>query len=362
MFDKLKKKSIKKSLFSVILLVVIGLFLIGVQFSSLMSLLKGHAKFETLAPDEIYEGLIVDASINTNFGYFAESYEENTDTHATRTTDLYYVIWTGDEDDEDFRYMGIKVPASDEDAMEAMAEATYYYEYSDPIAYSGTIKKMNDEEYKYFKEYFTDSDWTEEEVEDWTLPYYINVGALTGGAAATVYVIFGIGVVLVLLGIITFITALNGGKLKALKKELEAAGISDTETEYDYESARVFDEKAGIRIGRKLTYFMGGSKPHVIPNDKLVWAFQRTITHRTNGIKTGTTYEVVLNNYDKKSFHVSVKKEAMSVEILQYIAQNMPWVVVGYNDDLNKLFNKDYQNFLEICYNKARAEEQQYQF
>lgn len=358
MLDKLKKKSIKKSLFSVILLVVIGLILIGVEFSNLKSLLNGHVKFETLTPEEISEDVIVDASINTNFGCFAEYYEENTDTHVTRTTDLYYIIWTGDEDDEDYRYIGIKVPVEDEDAMEAMAEATYYYEYSDPIEYSGAINKMNDEEYQYFKEYFIESGWTEEEFEEWTLPYYISVGALTGGAAVTVYVIFGIGVLLVLIGILRLVLSLNGGGLKTFKKELEAAGYSEADVEYDYESARVFDEKNGIRIGRKLTYFMSGSKPHAIPNDKLVWAFQRTITHRTNGIKTGTTYEVVLNNYDKKSFHISVAKENMSVEILQYIGQTMPWVVVGYNDDLNKLYNKDYQNFLQLCYNKARQEQQ----
>ena len=361
MFDKLKKKSIKKSLFSVILLVAIGLVLIGVEFSNLKSLINGHVKFESLAPDEITEDLIVDASINVNFGCFAEYYEENTETHVTRTTDLYYVIWTGDEDDEEFRYMGIKVPVSDESAMEAMAEATYYYEETETIEYSGAINKMNDEEYQYFKEYFLDSGFTEDELDEWILPYYISVGALTGGAAVTVYVIFGIGALLVLLGILRLVLALNGGGLKTFKKELEAAGYSETDVEFDYEGATVFDEKNGIRIGRKLTYFMIGSKPHAVPNDKLVWAFQRTITHRTNGIKTGTTYEVVLNNYDKKEYHVSVAKENISLEILQYIGQNMPWVVVGYNDDLNRLYRKEYQNFLELCYNKARQEEQNYQ-
>lgn len=358
MFDKLKKKSIKKSLVSVILLVLIGVVLIALEFSNFISLLNGHVKFESLAPDEINEDLIVDATINVNFGCFAEYYEENTDTHVTRTTDLYYVIWTGDEDDEDFRYMGIKVPVSDENAMEAMAEATYYYEECDPIEYSGAINKMNDEEYKYFKEYFLESGFTEDELDEWILPYYINVGALTGGSAVTVYVILGIGVLLVILGIIRLIMAITGGSLKTFKKELEAAGFSETDVEFDYEGATVFDEKNGIRIGRKLTYFMSGSKPHAIPNDKLVWAFQRTTTHRTNGIKTGTTYEVVLNNYDKKEYHINVAKENISLEVLQYINQTMPWVVVGYNDDLNKLYRKDYQNFLGLCYNKARQEQQ----
>ena len=64
-----------------------------------------------------------------------EQYEENTKTHARHTTDLYYVIWTGDENAQDFRYMGIKVPASDEYKMEEMAEA---------LSFSNIVPSSND--------------------------------------------------------------------------------------------------------------------------------------------------------------------------------------------------------------------------
>lgn len=357
MFEKLKKKNVKKALVSIILLMVIGIVLIAVEFSNFKSLMNGHVQFETLAPEEINEDLIVDASITTNFGAFIEEYEENTKTHVTRTTSLYYIIWTGDEDAEDFRYMGIKVPVADESAMEAMAEATYNYEYSDPIEYSGAINKMTDEEYGYFKDYFLESGFTEEEIEDYTLPYYIQVGALTGGAAVSVYVILGIGVVLFLIGVIRLIMVLSGSGLKTIKKELEAVGFTESDAEYEYESAKTFDKSGDIRIGRRMTFYMMGSKPHVIANEKIVWAYQNTTTHRTNGIKTGTTYAVVLNTYEKKSIQLGVNNESMAQEILQYMDETMSWVVVGYNDELKTLYNKDYQSFLGLRYNQPRQDQ-----
>lgn len=357
MFEKLKKKCVTKSLASVIILIVIGIALIVLEFSNFISLMNGHVKFETLAPDEINENLIVDASINANFGCFIEEYEENTKTHVTRTTSLYYVIWTGDEDAEDFRYMGIKVPVADKSAMEDMAEATYNYEYSDAIEYSGAVNKMSDEEYGYFKDYFLESGFTEQEIEDYTLPYYIQVGALTGGAAITAYVIFGIGVLLVLIGIVILIMAISGNGLKTIKKELAAAGFSESDADYEYEGARSFGKKGDFRIGRRLTFFMTGSKPHAVPNEKIVWAYQKTTTHRTNGIKTGTTYQIALNTYEKKAFCISIQSESVGQEILGCINETMPWAVVGYNDDLNKLYCKDYQNFLQICYNEKRQDQ-----
>lgn len=354
MFENLKKTSVKRALVSVILLVVIGVVLIGLEFSNVLSLLKGRVQFESLAPDEINDNLIVDANISVNFGAFLEEYEENTKTHVTRTTDMYYVIWTGDEDDTDYRYMGIKVPASDISEMDAMADATYYYEYVEPIQYSGAINKMDSEEWEYFQEYFLESGFTEEELDEWLIPYYISVGALTGGAAVWVWIIFVIGILLVVLGIIKLISALNGGGLKKFKNELASYGIGENEAEYEYENAKEFGKGTDIRVGRKLTFYMVGSKPHAILNDKLVWAYQNTTTHRTNGIKTGTTYSVVLNTYEKKSMHLGVSSENQAVEVLQYIRQTLPWVVVGYSDDLSKLYNKDFQGFLQLLYNNVK--------
>lgn len=351
MLEKLKKKSIRKIILPVVLLIVVGIALVGAEFSNFRSLLRGHVTFETLEPDEINGDLIVDASIDVNFGAFMEEYEENTKTHATHTTSLYYIIWTGDEDSEEYKYMGIKVPAEDERKMEAMAEATYNNKYSDPVSYSGAVNKMSSEEYRYFKEYFMESGWSEEEVEEYTLPYYISAGALTGGSASSVYVILALGVILILAGIILLIYGMTGGGLKGLKKQMEETGLSEADTEYEYEGAKLFYKKNDFRIGKRLTFYMAGNRPQLIRNDQIMWAYQQNTTHRTNGIKTGTTYQILIYSVDSKKIdHVDVPNENTGKEVLQYINETMPKAVVGYSDELMNLYRKNYQEFLKLRY------------
>lgn len=353
MLEELKKKSIKKSLPVTIILLLCGIVIIALHASDLLSLFKGHVKFEDLDPEEINASLIVDATIKENFGAYMERYEKNTKTNITRTTDLYYVIWTGDEYAIDYRYMGIKVPASYKSKMEAMAEATYNYESSNPIEFSGAVNKMSSKEYEYFKEYFIESGFTEEEFEEYTLPYYISVGDLTGGAAASVYVVAGLGLILIIIGIFYLTYALSGGSLNRMKKEILDSGYSEDQVALDYAGAVEFNKSNNLKIGRLFTYFTHGSSPHAVMNDKIVWAYQKTTTHRTNGIKTGTTYEVIIYLYDKKVFNIAVSNEQTALQVLQYMNQTMPRVVLGYSDDLKKKYKKDYQGFLQIRYNNV---------
>lgn len=343
MFNKLKKKSVTKSLPLVILMIALGIFVLVLESGEFQALIKGPVAFESLAPDEIVENVIVEASIDTNFGWFVEEYEENTDTHATRSKYFYYVIWTGDDDATDWCYMGIKVPASDADAMDAMADAYYNGEYYlDTMEYSGAIEKMTDEEYMYFEEYFSEAGWTAEEIEEWTLPYYINVGDLVGASAVFTYILIGIGAALVIGAILLLVFALKGSGIKALKKELEDAGFSENDAEYEYENAKLLSKSGDIRIGRRMMFYMLGSKAHMLQTDKIVWAYLKSTTHRTNGIKTGTTYQVAIYTYTKKMINISVNKETIGQEILKYMNETMPWAVIGYSDDLNRMYFSDY--------------------
>jgi len=357
MLEKLRKKSILKTVPLVIFFCAAGILCIVLEFANVMALLKGHVAFETLEPEEIRDHIIVDASIDVNFGAFLEEYEKNTKTNVTRTTNLYYIIWTGSEESENFGYMGIRVPPSDEKKMEAMADATYEGIYSEPIQYSGVISKMDEEEYGYFKKYLEESGWSAEEIEQYALPYYISAGTLTGGTAATAYIIAGLGAVSLLFGIGMLIHAMAGGKLKSFKKQLETIGLSESEAELEYNCSRLFDKSNDLRISNRLTFFTF-AKPSVIANDKVVWVYLQTITHRTNGIKTGTTYELLfytLNN--SKAVHIAVSNENIGNEVLQYIQQIIPRAVIGYSDELHTLFQRDYQGFLQLEYYRSTTPE-----
>lgn len=354
MIEALKKKSFKSSLVISIIFLIVGVFLGTYFLSDALSVVKGYVTFENLEPDEI-KSQQVEIDVTANFGCYMEEYSENTTTHRRTTTYLYYVIWTGDENATDFRYMSIKVPARYESEMEEIAENTYNELYSEPLHFVGKIRKLSSEEYSYFEEYFTESGWSAADIEDMTLPYYINVtGTSIAGTSYGIYIVFVVlGLILIIVGVFRIIKAAKGGYLKKFVKAYENEGYTEASIESDLASAISFDKKGTIKLGRLCTYYsLNSMEPKLIPNKNIMWAYQNTTTHRTNGIKTGVTYSVVVFEEGKKANHtIGVANEATAQDILKKMNERLPWVVVGYSEQLKKLFNKERAQFLQLRYN-----------
>lgn len=351
MFEELKKKIMKSSLLWSVILIIAGLGLAGWNAMNAFYAATGYVDFTQLAPDRI-KSQLVDFDLTENFGCYLEAYEENTKTHQTRTTHYYYLIWTGDENATDWRYMSIKVPASYGDRMDAITENTYNEIASDPIRFSGQIKKLDDEEDYYFKSYLRDLGLTDEDIEAGTIPYYINVFASKTSMNVVYIALFALGAFLLVFGIFRIAKVAGGSSLKKLRKDIAAAGYSESMVDSDYRSARSFDKKGTLKMGRLMTYYISGSDARAIPNNKIMWAYQNTVTHRTNGVKTGTTYNVMIfDEITPKGHTFPVANESIAQDMLTLINTMLPWVVVGYSDELKKLYNKDRSQFLQLRYN-----------
>ena len=67
MFEDLKKKSFKKSLWASVFLIIAGLALIGWDAMNFWYAVTGYVTFEDLAPDQIRNQL-VDVELTANFG------------------------------------------------------------------------------------------------------------------------------------------------------------------------------------------------------------------------------------------------------------------------------------------------------
>lgn len=353
MFEALKKKSLKSALVGAIILILIGGGLIFFQGPEAFYAVVGYVDFESLEPDEIHSRIMVDVELTTNFGWFIEEYEENTSTHYTRTTDRYYVIWTGDDYATDYRYMGIKVPASSIKKMDEMTSYTAEGYLSDPISFSGEIRRMNSEDYGYFTEYFVYPDgFTMEEFESITLPYYIQTLTSKASSNAIAIIVTLIGSGLLAWGTVLICRAATGANLKNFRKAIAAEGCTEATVENDFNSAQSFTKNGSIKVGRLFIYDTSSSVPKAIPVSKMMWAYQVTTTHRTNGIKTGTSYSVLIYvEREKNSVSLSVPNEAVSQAILEKINTTFPWVVVGFSEEIKRLFNKDRAQFLALRYN-----------
>lgn len=350
MFEELKKKSMKSSLVLTILWLIVGGVMTGLMATNMFHVVTGYADFEELEPDEI-KNQLVEYEMVYNYGCCIEEYEYNETTHRSTTKYLYYLIATGDEYAEDYRYMAVKVPASYKTKMEKMADNTYNWLASTPITIQGKITKLDKEEYEYFVEFFEDAGWTEEEIEEGTLPYYINVYENPSSSNTGFAIMFVIGMLFLVWAVIRLVKACNGGYLKKLKKDIANAGYSESYIESDYAAATIIDKKGNIKVGRLMTYFMLGSDMRAIPNNKMVWTYMNTITHRTNGIKTGTTYSVQIETEGAGSFSIGVDKEDMALTMLKKFNETLPWVVVGYSDEIKALFRKNRTEFLNLRYN-----------
>lgn len=343
MFEELRKKTFRKSLIATVIVLIIGIALIGWKIVDLFFL----TDFKTLAPDEI-GGQFVKLDLTENLGGYLEAYEKNTKTGSTRTTDVYYMILTGDENSTDYRIMTLVVPPRYEKKMDQMAEDYYNDNPTESFLLRGKIKELSSEDERYFRSALIQMDFTTEEIDAFTLPYYID---FTYGTLS-LNIFFGCGILLVIYGIGRIIKGTKGGYLKKFRQDMAEGGFSEPAVESDYASAKFYDKKGNLRAGRLMTYYTSGAEIRGIPNNKISWCYQNTVTHRTNGVKTGTTYNVVFFvEGRKKEITLPVDNEAVAQEILQRYGAMFPWVVAGYTDELKKLFNKNHSEFLQLRYN-----------
>ncbi|HVS73529.1 MAG TPA: DUF6709 family protein [Phycisphaerae bacterium] len=85
----------------------------------------------------------------------------------------------------------------------------------------------------------------------------------------------------------------------------------------------------------------------------LAWAYQKSTKHRTNGIPTGTTYSMVMHDIRGKRFEFRLSQQQVQT-VLKDLAERVPWVVVGYSQELNTRWMKDRGAFLGAVAERKR--------
>lgn len=338
MFEELKKKNLKSNLVFCIILIILGLGMSGF-------VLFGYKDITKLDPNDISDQF-VRIKLTTNYDCFLE--EQTRRNGSTTTSAYYYIIWTNEED-ENGRYMAIKVSSIYGKRMDTMAENTYYGEETKPLYFWGKVKPMtqgSSSESYYFRDVFWDSDFTAEEIDAITIPYYIDCHS-----TILVIVAFLGGILFFVYGIYRLVMCATGKYLKKLQQDIASAGFTESAIESDYQGAKSFAKKSILRVGRLMTYYTSGPKIRAVPNSKIMWAYQNTITHRRNGVKTGTTYNVMLfDELNPKGHTFTVDDESVAQDMLQWINATLPWVVVGYSEEIKKMYNKNRAQFLQLRY------------
>lgn len=347
MFKELKKMCMKNTMWFTVICFVAAVILIAIKFKEIVIVFAPAEQYSELMTENIKKsgGKKVEIEIDLNYGMFMESYVRQNGSE--RTTSYSYVILNYDEADP--RYMAIKLPVSYKNAMDKLEDYTYDGTPAETITVTAVLSEMTNTEKKYFKEFFVNhNDFTESEYNAETIPFVLKKYEADTGAL----VLGGIGAVLLLIALIAFAIQFSGAGLKKIKKQIKKSGYESSIIENDYETAGYSLKNSEYKIGRIASYCFMGNTPEMVINKDIVWAYQMTTTHSTNGIKTGTSYALYIWDVNKKNYQI-IMSESEVRESMQYMQQHMPWVLVGYSDEMKREFGKNFNGFLEAAYNKV---------
>lgn len=352
MLSQLWKQSIAKAMKGFLFSLFMAGILLALGYKDFQDVRKGTVNLEDLRPEDLAAGTFVEVFVTENYGSYMEEYEQRRGSTVKTTTKVCYFIGMGQPGDKDFRLVSLVVPGKDEEQMESMADNTFDGKSSSPMNYICEVKKMGNQATSYANIYLTEAGLSSAEINDILLPYHLSKcdwDAKTKFA----YIMCGSGAVFVVIGVLILLYSVSGLSVRKIKKETKKTGYSQELVEADYENAKPLIERPVFRIGRVFTFFYMGLTPHIVLNKNIVWAYHHIIVEKGKyGLVKKTTHMVAINTLDKKSYMAEVPTEGKAQYILTMMKTAMPWIVIGSDDALGKMYRKDLQGFLDLHYNK----------
>ncbi|MDR2502584.1 MAG: hypothetical protein LBC78_04985 [Oscillospiraceae bacterium] len=189
---------------------------------------------------------------------------------------------------------------------------------------------------------------TASEADDYVSPYIIEINANPQLGAR---LMFGLVAALILLFVFLIISAASRIGGYAGTKQFKRLS-------QDGEDAEKVNEQVGQELSSPNTYKLGAvtvtksffiiSSPWSFKlrrKDRACWLYTTVTTHRYNGIPTGKSYAVTVRFFDGLVQSFSATKKNIS-DCLRELAEQCPNALVGFNENLNKLWNaKDKREF-----------------
>lgn len=350
MFQELKMLSLKKNILRIIIFFAIGCGLIAIQFSAVKTLLGGKKDMDELTADQIHDSMYVEATVWGIYDWYANTTE--TSKGITKKVSQEYIIPVGEEE-----YMGMLVKSEYFDRCDALLEESWQYldgeidEITGQFRVKGTILSMDDESWEFFCEVLGYDDWSPAERE-LALPYYLVVDQY--GDSDTVGLVICIVLGLFMWGVTLWllIASLSGGFQKSLKKYCEESG-AQSRVEQFYQSTT---QVCGLRVSRDYILGMADSSSTFLLSDSLLWAYMY-IQKTTRGfITVSKNVSVKFAAKDGEQYFHSVKNEEQAGEVLEHIHKVLPWAVVGYSDELDRVYRNDRQSMISAVEERKTQE------
>lgn len=337
MLKQLRRVSLRKVLAVTVILIAAS---VAVFF-----IFSGPSVFKSLFPKtlaeldpEDLEGTYVKDEIYFLYGQYAEEEEYRDNRRTGKITGAQYLT-----DLDDVYYIGLFGHEKDLDALEDMMDACRQYvngeisgEQVPVLPVKGTLRAMDSQ----LSRYYWDMAEGDQQLKTVMLPYYLDMGQIGNQRAWLAWVMLAVATALLVTGLIPLIKALKGGYQKKLLKTLDAMGDRETGLERLEQFYESNDPVCGVRMNQDFIFFQNGAASVLLRPWDLVWAYQSTTQHRTNGIPTGKTYAAILRTMDGSQYTLGMKETEVQ-QLLAAFQEALPGVVLGYSKELEVRYQRD---------------------
>lgn len=355
MLKKVRKSIINKALIKIIVCIVI---IIGTLLFTDMGPIKFLKGPEEIDIDNIdlddYAGEYIEAKITYVYTSFLEreTYKERSDgtKYDRKTTARYYIT-----DVDLAQYLVLLAEGSDLMAeFDVLMDNTEiaYNNNTEPagFSYTGTFVKLSKLEYSEFKSVMTEAGYAEDMYSDYIFKvnYVGKVDETT--AVLAIFVI----ICATIFALLSLIRALSGRYVKDIKKFAVNNGITFEQLCMEFDGAY---ETSNIWITGRYTAYIRGNKIRILKNADYIWAYYKETRTTRRGVTTKTR-EIALANRNKKFTLVAIPSEEVAKNILGIYSETQPQIVLGFNEDLQKLFRENFDQFLLLPYQNTTSQEE----
>lgn len=362
MFETLRKRARKTYFWRAVLSLVGIVVILAATKGAIFQLAAGMGGMDITASPETYEGkaVILDAE------YFLTDYVEHTTTtvrdsgsRSTSTNGNSYIAfqstYENGAESSVWYFYSVYMKKSSQDMLYEKIDETWEYLNDEtgatappaPVRVMGTWSRMEPQMERYYTETMAEMGIQEGEYDKIYL-YTLDTGKL-GNVNPWLFWLLMAGVVLLLLW---FITSVIGCFRKSYEKEIHKYLQKNTnyslgEIEADFTAAHPIGKD--VWVGKIWTVYMEGAKAKILKNQDLVWGyyFRRTGKNAVSQMQLYTA--------EKKSVYINLSEE-LTKEALRYYGEEQPHMIVGYSEDLERAYQKNFREFLDLKYNPVMKE------
>ncbi|MDE6434935.1 MAG: hypothetical protein K2L07_11990 [Lachnospiraceae bacterium] len=343
MIQALKRKNILYSfLIGCVFWGIAAVILIS-NLDSIQAYFAKPVNFNNLKAEDIKEGLRVKADIYLIYDYYAY-YEED-----GKTTMKEYLIPVGDSE-----YMGMVCGGTYMYTADSNMEL--YWDYLDgkdvsadsvqTMQLEGTIMPITGESLQLYNKYIDEMQMTEED-EQYFLPYALMVDYLGDSPGDDLILSIIFFVFMVIVGIAMFVINISDSNIKELESYCAAKGDKQMQLERIEQFYEGGTAVCNIRIDSE--YFMAVKSARVFFAEvtDLLWVYPNVTQHSVNMIPTGKTYALMVRTVDGRKLQIPMKNKAALEEAMAYVAENLPYLYYGFDDNTHNFYKNSRQQMAE---------------